>query len=31
MDRKPEDITLEDVIAAGGRLTSGQELFTVTN
>jgi PTS system glucose-specific IIA component len=30
MDKKPEDITLEDVIAVGGGLTTGQGLFTVT-
>jgi N-acetylglucosamine PTS system EIICBA or EIICB component len=31
MDKKPDDITLEEVIAAGGQLTSGQPLFTVNN
>jgi PTS system glucose-specific IIA component len=31
MEKKPEDITLDDVIAAGGQLTSGQDLFTVNN
>jgi len=31
MEKKPEDITLDDVIAAGGQLASGQELFTVKN
>ena len=31
MDKKPADITLDDVITAGGQLTPGQELFTVNN
>jgi len=31
MEKKPEDITLDDVIAVGGQLASGQELFTVKN
>ena len=31
MDKKPEDITLDDVIAAGGQLAAEQELFTVKN
>lgn len=31
MDKKPEDITLDDVIAAGGQLTASQELLTVTS
>jgi len=31
MDKKPEDIMLADVVAAGGQLTSSQELFTVKN
>ena len=31
MEKKPEDITLDDVIAAGGQLASAQELFTVNN
>ena len=31
MDKKPEDITLDDVIAAGGRVTTSQELLTVKN
>ena len=31
MEKKPEDITLDDVIAVGGQLASGQELFTVNN
>jgi N-acetylglucosamine PTS system EIICBA or EIICB component len=29
MEKKPEDIVLADVIAAGGQLASSQELFTV--
>jgi len=31
MEKKPEDITLDDVIAVGGQLASGQQLFTVRN
>ena len=31
MDKKPEDIILADVIAAGGQLASAQELFTVNS
>jgi len=31
MEKKPEDITLDDVITAGGQLAAEQELFTVTN
>ena len=31
MEKKPEDITLADVIAAGGQLASAQELFTVNS
>ena len=29
MDKKPADITLDDVIGVGGQLAAGQELFTV--
>ena len=29
MDKKPEDIILADVVAAGGQLASAQDLFTV--
>ena len=31
MEKKPEDITLDDVVTAGGLLAAEQELFTVTN
>ncbi|MGS0686807.1 glucose PTS transporter subunit IIA [Nakamurella sp. GG22] len=31
MDKKPEDITLDDVITAGGQVELGQRLFTVGN
>ena len=31
MDKKPEDITLDDVIEAGGQVELGQKLFTVGN
>jgi PTS system N-acetylglucosamine-specific IIC component len=31
MDKKPEDITLDDVIAAGGQVVAEQELFSVSN
>ena len=31
MEKKPEDITLDDVVAAGGQLAAEQELFTVTS
>ncbi len=31
MDKKPEDITLDDIITAGGQVELGQELFTVAN
>jgi PTS system glucose-specific IIA component len=31
MDKKPGDITLDDVITAGGQLTLSQELLTVTS
>jgi len=31
MDKKPEDITLDDVITAGGQLAAEQELFAVNN
>jgi len=30
MEKKPEDITLDDVIAAGGQVSTGQQLFTVS-
>jgi len=31
MDKKPEDITLDDVITVGGQLAAEQELFAVNN
>jgi PTS system N-acetylglucosamine-specific IIC component len=31
VDKKPEDITLDDVIAAGGQVAAQQELFSVSN
>ena len=31
MEKKPEDIRLDDVIAAGGQLATAQPLFTVTH
>jgi len=31
MEKKPEDITLDDVVAVGGQLAAEQELFTVTS
>ncbi len=31
MDKKAEDVTLDDAVTGGGELTSGQELFTVAN
>jgi len=31
IDKKPEDITLDDVITAGGQLATEQELFVVNN
>ena len=31
MDKKPEDITLDDVITAGGQLSVSQEILTVTS
>jgi PTS system glucose-specific IIA component len=31
MDKKPEDITLDDVAAAGGQLAAEQRLLTVTS
>ena len=30
MDKQPEDIRLDDVIAAGGQLATAQPLFAVT-
>ena len=31
MEKKPEDITLDDVVAVGGQLATEQALFTVTS
>jgi PTS system N-acetylglucosamine-specific IIC component len=31
VDKKPEDITLDDVIASGGQVAAQQELFSVSN
>ncbi|MET0966169.1 MAG: PTS glucose transporter subunit IIA, partial [Nakamurella sp.] len=31
MDKKAVDITLDDVVAAGGQLSLGQDLFSVSN
>ena len=31
MEKKPEDITLDDVVAVGGQLAVEQELFTVNS